>query len=83
MFTAYFTMLSGLVFTPVAYHICQPVSTQCEWFMLLNLFAQLTYVSLLHWIGRFCYYGFLINECIDLILVTQTFHPSTHCLLYI
>ncbi len=44
--------------------------------MILTLFAQLTYVNVLHWIVRLNYYGFLVNEGIVLILVIHTFYPS-------
>ncbi len=43
----------------------------------LTLFTQRKYVSVLHWVARFYYYGFLVNEGIGLILVIQIFHPST------
>ncbi len=45
--------------------------------MILTLFAPLTYVNVLHWIV-----GFLVNEDIGLILVIQTFYPSTLSVLY-
>ncbi len=44
--------------------------------MILTLFAQLTYVNVLHWIVGLYYYGFLANEGIGLILVIQTFYQS-------
>ncbi len=50
--------------------------------MILTLFAQLTYVNILHWRVELFYYGFLVNEGIGLILVIQTFYPSTLCVLY-
>ncbi len=50
--------------------------------MILTLFAQLTYVNVLHWIVVLYYYGFLVNEDIGLILVIQTLYPSTISLLY-
>ncbi len=43
----------------------------------LTLFAQLTYVNVLHWIVGLYYYGFLVNEGIGLILIIHTFYPST------
>ncbi len=50
--------------------------------MILTLFAQLTYVNVLHWIvGLYCYV-FLVNEGICLILVIQTFYPSPINVLY-
>ncbi len=50
--------------------------------MILTLFAQFTYVNLLHRIvGLYCY-GFLINEGIGVILVLQTFYPSPLSVLY-
>ncbi len=48
----------------------------------LTLFAQLTYVNVLHWKVRFYYYGFLVNEGICLMLVIQTFYPSSLSVLY-
>ncbi len=48
----------------------------------LTLFAQITYVNVLHWIVGLYYYGFLVNEGIGLILVIQTFYPSTLSVLY-
>ncbi len=45
--------------------------------MILTLFAQLTYVNVLHWIVGLNYYGFLVNEGKGLILVIQTFYPFT------
>ncbi len=50
--------------------------------MILILFAQITYVNILYWIVGLHYYGFLVNEDIGLILVIQTFHPSTLSGLY-
>ncbi len=50
--------------------------------MILNLFAQLTYVDVLHWIVGLFYFGFLVNEGIRLILVRQTLYPSTLSVLY-
>ncbi len=47
-----------------------------------NLVAQLTYVNVLHWIVGLYYYEFLVNEVIGLILVIQTFYPSTLSVLY-
>ncbi len=44
--------------------------------MILTLFAQLTFVNVLHWIVGLYYCGFLVNEGIGLILVIQTFYPS-------
>ncbi len=54
-----------------------------EWFMILTLFAQLTYVNVIHWIVRLYYYGYLVNEGIGLIFVIQTFYPSAISVLYI
>ncbi len=44
------------------------------------LFAQLTdvYVSVVYWMVKLYYYGFLVNEGIGLTLVIQTFYPSTN-----
>ncbi len=55
-----------------------------EWLMIFTWFAQLTYVSVLHWMVRLYYYGFLVNECIGLILVIQTFYPSAlvYCMIH-
>ncbi len=41
--------------------------------MILTLFAQLTYVNVLHWIVGLYYYGILVNDGIGLILVILTF----------
>ncbi len=49
---------------------------------ILTLFEQLTYVNVLHWRVGLYYYGFLVNEGIGLILVIQTFYPSTLSVLY-
>ncbi len=51
-------------------------------FCPLTLLVCLTYVNVLHWIVRLYYYGFLVNEDIGLILVIQTFYPSTLGVLY-
>ncbi len=74
IFTAYFIMLSGLIFISVEFNILLPISIQSlwEWIMLLTLFARLTNVSVLHWMVGLYYYGFLVNEGIHLILVMQT-----------
>ncbi len=45
--------------------------------MILTLFAQLTKVNVLHWIVVLYNYVFLVNEGIGLILVIETFYPST------
>ncbi len=50
--------------------------------MILTLFAQLTYVNVLHWIVGLYYCGFLVNEGVGLILVMQTLYPSTLSALY-
>ncbi len=50
--------------------------------MILTLSAQLTYVNVKHWIVGLSYYCFLVNESIALILVIQTFYPSTLSVLY-
>ncbi len=50
--------------------------------MILTLFSRLTYVNVLHWIVGLYYDGFLVNEGIGLILVIQTFDPSTLSVLY-
>ncbi len=50
--------------------------------MILILFAQLTHVNVLHWIVGLYYYAFLVNRGIGLILVIQTFYPSTLSVLY-
>ncbi len=67
-----------LIFRPVEFNICLPVSAHglWYWFMLLTLFTGLTNVSVLYWTVRFYCYGFLVNEGTDLILVIQTFHLS-------
>ncbi len=44
--------------------------------MILTLFAQLTYVNVLHWIVEHYYFGFLVNEGLCLILVIQTLYQS-------
>ncbi len=45
--------------------------------MFLTVFAQLRYVDVLHWVVRLYYYGFLVNEGVGLILLIQTFDPSS------
>ncbi len=50
--------------------------------MILTLFAQLTYVNVLHWIVGLYYFGFLVDGGIGFILVIQTFDPSTLSVLY-
>ncbi len=50
--------------------------------MILTLFAQLTYVNVLHWIVGLYYNGFSVNDGIDLILIIQRFYPSTLSVLY-
>ncbi len=42
--------------------------------MILTLFAQLTYVNVVHWMVGLYYYGFLVNEGISLILVIHFIH---------
>ncbi len=66
------------------FHICLPLSAHGLWesFMILTLFARLTYVSILHWIVLLYYYGFLVNDGIGLILVIQTFYPSALSVFY-
>ncbi len=51
-------------------------------FMFLNLFSQLAYVSVLHWLVGLYYYGFLVNEGICITLVIQTFCPTILNVLY-
>ncbi len=54
--------------TPVHFtFVYQCLPMDWEWFMILNLFAQLI-------VGLY-YYRFLVNEDIGLILVIQTFYP--------
>ncbi len=53
-----------------------------EWFIILTLFAQLTYVNVLHWLEGLYYFVFLVNKGIYLILVIQTFYPSALDVLY-
>ncbi len=43
---------------------------------------MLYYVGMYHWIVGLYYYGFLVNVGIGLILVIQTFNPSTLSVLY-
>ncbi len=75
--------LCGLVwFYAYKCHICLPISALWEWWIILTLFAQLTYVNVLHWIVGLYYYGFLVIEGIGLILVIQTFYPSTISVLH-
>ncbi len=78
-------LLCGLVwFYSCKCHNCLPISAHglWEWLMILTLFAQLKYVNVLHWIVGLYYYGFVVNEGICLILVIQTFYPSTLSVLY-
>ncbi len=42
--------------------------------MILTVFDQFTYVNVLHWIVVLYYYGFLVNEGIDLTLVIHSIH---------
>ncbi len=65
-------------------YICLPISAHglWEWLMVLTLFAQLTHVDALHGILGLNYYGFLVNEGIGLILIIETFDPSTLSVLY-
>ncbi len=51
-------------------------------FMILTLFARLTYINVLYWIVRVYYYGLLVSEGIGLILVIHTFYPSARSVLY-
>ncbi len=39
-------------------------------------------VTVVHWIVRLYCYGFTVNGDIDIILVTQTFYPSSFSVLY-
>ncbi len=84
-FIPYFIMLSGFIYRPVQFHICHHVSVHALWnlLMLLTLFAQLIYVSVLHWMVWLYYYGFLVNEGIGLSFVIQTFVPSALSVLYV
>ncbi len=78
-------LLCGLAwFYACKCHTCLPISAHglLEWFMILTLFAQLTYVDVLHWIVGLYYFGFLVNEGIGLILVIQTFYPPALSVLY-
>ncbi len=52
----------------------------CPWH--LTLFPQLIYVIVLHWMVRLYYYGFLVNEVIDLIVIMYAFPSSTLRVLY-
>ncbi len=73
------TLLFGvsLDFVPVNFtFVYQILRMNSEKFMILTVFAQLTYVNILHWIVEICCYGFLVNEGIGLILVIQTFYRS-------
>ena len=56
----------------------------CElrfWYMILILFAQLTWLSVLQMMCGLCYLGWLANEGIGLIYVIQTLYPSTYSIL--
>ncbi len=66
------------------FHICLPIAAHglWEWFIILSLFAQLTYFNVLYWIVRLYYYGFLVNEGICLILVIHIFYPSALSVFY-
>ncbi len=79
------TMLSGIVFRPVEFKICLPVSAHGTLILIytlsLSLFTPLTYYSVLHWMFGLYYYGFLVNEGIDLIFVIETFSPSVFSIL--
>ncbi len=81
---AYSIILSDNIFKLVVFNICLPVSTYglSGWFMLLTLFTQLIYVSLLYWIVGVYYYEFLVNENLSHILVIPTFCPSILSILY-
>ncbi len=50
--------------------------------LLLTLFAPLTYVNVLDWIVRSYYHSSLVNEGNGLILVIQTFYPSSLSVLH-
>ncbi len=50
--------------------------------MILTLFAGPTFVNIVLLIVGLYYWGFLVNEGIGLILVIQTFYPSTLSVLY-
>ncbi len=53
-----------------------------EWLIILSLFAQLTYVNVLHGIVGLYYYSFLVNDGKCLFLVIQTIYPSALSVLY-
>ncbi len=81
LLTLFFSLLLILLcclpwFYAYAFHMCLPISANGfrEWFIILILFAQLTYVNVLHWMVGLYYYSFLVNEGICLILVIQTFY---------
>ncbi len=72
------SFISLLLFDYVVWHDFIPVNftfihqflpMHSENDLFLTLFAQLTYVSVLHWIVRLYYYGILVNEGICIILV--------------
>ncbi len=65
-----------LAFIPISVH------GLWEWFMFLTLFAQVTYVNILHWIVKLYYYGFPVNEGICLIFVIHTFRQSALSVFY-
>ncbi len=73
-----FNILDSLWLAPL------PISTHglWEWFMILILLTTLTYINVLHWIVRLYYYGFLVNEGNDFILVIQTLYPSVSSVLH-
>ncbi len=56
--------------------------TEICFFFKLCLPDSHMFINVLHWTVRLCYYGFLVNEGIGLILVIQTFDPSTCSVLY-
>ncbi len=74
-----------LIFTPVEFHVCQPVSSYrlWEWFKLLTFYTVLdSHILVFHieWLESITMASELelrkVNEGIGLILVIQTFHPS-------
>ncbi len=66
------------------FHIWLPISVHVllEWFMVLTLFVQLTYINALQWIVGLYYHGSLVIEGIGLIKVIQTFYLSALNVLY-
>ncbi len=78
-------LLCGLfLFYDCKCHICLPIFVHglWVWLMILTLFAQLIYVNVLHLDGGTLLLWLLVNEGIGIILVIQTFYPSTLSVLY-